>query len=172
MVDGESNFISTQASNLIYYKTKPNWAQGDLHNNRREGSLVARHLVSSQQSEPITKGWNNGIAMSSHKPSNSQLQSTWTARLYCILYFPASFKMSGTTPPMAEQHILEYLNHLISISFGKRHCTLSVHLIQISTKISYLYYLHLAFKIWMKCILVKMIHISIYSATVSHRYTV
>lgn len=117
MIDGEPNFISTQAINLIYYKTKPDWADGDLHNNRREGSLVARHLVSSQQLEPITKGWNNGIAMSVLKPSNSQLQSSWTSRLYCILYFPASFKMSGTTHPMAQQHILEYLNLLLSIFF-------------------------------------------------------
>jgi len=49
MTDGESNFTSTQAINLIYYKTKPDWAEGDLHNNRREGSIFARHLVSSQQ---------------------------------------------------------------------------------------------------------------------------
>jgi hypothetical protein len=93
MNDGGSNFISTQAIHLIYYKTKPDWAVGDMHNNRREGSIVARHLVSSQQSEPITKGWNKGIAMSVHKPSNSQLQSSWTSRLYGIMYVPASFKM-------------------------------------------------------------------------------
>jgi len=49
MIDGESNFISTHAINMIYYKTKPDWAEGDPHNNRTEGSLVARHLVSSQQ---------------------------------------------------------------------------------------------------------------------------
>jgi hypothetical protein len=110
MIDGESNFISTQAINMIYYKTKPDWAEGDLHNNRREGSLDTRHLVSSQQSEPITIVWNHGTTMSGHKPSNSQLQSSWTSRLYCILYFPASFKMSGTTHLMAEQHILEYMN--------------------------------------------------------------
>jgi len=35
--------------------------------------------------------------MSGHKPSNFQLQSSLTSRLYCILYFPASFKMMGNT---------------------------------------------------------------------------
>lgn len=58
--------------------------------------------------------------MSGHKPSNSQHQGSWTSRLYCILYFPASLKISGNTHPMAEQHILEYLILLISNSFGKR----------------------------------------------------
>jgi hypothetical protein len=55
MNDGESNFISAQAIKLIYCKTKPDWAEGDLLNNRREGSLVARHLVSSQQSNQLQK---------------------------------------------------------------------------------------------------------------------
>jgi len=41
MIDGESNFISTQAINMIYYKTKPDWAEGDLHNSRRVGETVS-----------------------------------------------------------------------------------------------------------------------------------
>lgn len=109
--------------------------------------------------------------MSGHKPSNSQLQSSWTSRLYCILYFPASFKMSGTTHPVAEQHILEYMNLLLSISFSKRlhlECVPHSHFNQ-----NFLFVLlTFSIPIWMKCILVQLMHITIYSATVSHRCTV
>jgi hypothetical protein len=97
-IDGESNFISTHAINLIYCKTKPDWAEGDLHNNGREGSLAARHLVSSLQSEPITKGWIKGTAMSGHKPSNSQLQSSWTVSIvFCLHSFLRYCQMTRET---------------------------------------------------------------------------